>query len=119
MKRSARETGTWYEENAARYLEQQGYRILEKNFRCRQGEIDLIAMDGEYLCFREVKFRENADCGGPFLAVDNKKQRRICHTALFYLMERGLPEDTACRFDVVGITPDETVLIKDAFLYHI
>ncbi len=49
MKRSARETGTWYEENAARYLEQQGYRILEKNFRCRQGEIDLIAMDGEYL----------------------------------------------------------------------
>ena len=75
MKRSARETGTWYEENAA--------------------------------------------CGGPVLAVDNKKQRRICHTALFYLMERGLPEDTACRFDVVGITPDETVLIKDAFLYHI
>ena len=58
MKRSARETGTWYEENAARYLEQQGYRILEKNFRCRQGEIDLIAMDGEYLCFIEVKFRE-------------------------------------------------------------
>ncbi len=72
MKRSARETGTWYEENAARYLEQQGYKILEKNFRCRQGEIDLIAMDGEYLCFIEVKFRENADCGGPFLAVDNK-----------------------------------------------
>ena len=119
MKRSARETGTWYEENAARYLEQQGYRILEKNFRCRQGEIDLIAMDGEYLCFIEVKFRESADCGGAFLAVANKKQRRICHTALFYLMERGLPEDTAGRFDVVGITPDETVLIKDAFLYHI
>ena len=118
MKKSARETGAQYEERAAQYLEQQGYRILEKNFCCRSGEIDLIAMDGEYLCFVEVKFRENSDCGGPFLAVDNKKQRRICQTALFYLMRRGLPEETPCRFDVVGITPDDTALIKDAFSYH-
>lgn len=89
MKNSTRETGTRYEEKAALFLEQQGYRILEKNFRCRKGEIDLIAMDQEYLCFVEVKFRESSDCGGPFLAVDNRKQRRICQTALFYLMKRG------------------------------
>ena len=82
------------------------------------GEIDLIAMDQEYLCFVEVKFRENSDCGGPFLAVDNRKQRRICQTALFYLMKRGMSEETPCRFDVVGITPDDTALIKDAFSYH-
>ena len=55
MKNSTRETGTRYEEKAALFLEQQGYRILEKNFRCRKGEIDLIAMDQEYLCFVEVK----------------------------------------------------------------
>ncbi|QBE98737.1 hypothetical protein PMF13cell1_04303 [Blautia producta] len=119
MKNSTRETGTRYEEKAALFLEQQGYRILEKNFRCRKGEIDLIAMDQEYLCFVEVKFRENSDCGGPFLAVDNRKQRRICQTALFYLMKRGISEDTPCRFDLVGITPDDTALIKDAFPYHI
>lgn len=85
MRKSTRETGTLYEESAALYLERHGYRILEKNFRCQRGEIDLIAMDGEYLCFVEVKFRESSDCGGPFLAVDNKKQRRICQTALFIL----------------------------------
>ena len=52
-----RETGSRYEKQAAVYLEQKGYEILEMNFRCRRGEIDLVARDGEYLVFVEVKYR--------------------------------------------------------------
>ena len=52
-----RQLGTVYEQKAAAYLQQQGYEILECNFRCRIGEIDIIAREGEYLCFVEVKYR--------------------------------------------------------------
>ena len=60
-----REVGAAYEEAAAVFLEKNGVRILERNFRCRQGEIDLIGRDGEYLVFFEVKYRKNADAGFP------------------------------------------------------
>ena len=64
-----REVGAAYEEAAAVFLEKNGVRILERNFRCRQGEIDLIGRDGEYLVFFEVKYRKNADAGLPAEAV--------------------------------------------------
>ena len=112
MKRSARETGTWYEENAARYLEQQGYRILEKNFRCRQGEIDLIAEESGYLVFIEVKYRRTSRLGTGEEAVNTKKQRRILGAARWYLMEHGMH---LCRFDVAAINGTEITLIRNAF----
>lgn len=117
MDKSTREMGSRYETEAAVYLQQMGYQILEYNFRCRTGEIDLIARDGEYLCFVEVKYRESGTCGDPFGAVDKKKQRRISRTALFYLMKKELPDTTSCRFDVVGITPDEIKVLKNAFSF--
>lgn len=117
MRESARATGGRYEAKAAAFLEKMGIRVLEQNFRCRTGEIDLIAREGEYLCFVEVKFRESGACGEPLGAVDRKKQRRISRTALFYLMKKGLPDSTPCRFDVVGITPDGIEVIRDAFPY--
>ncbi len=70
MKQNNRQTGAVYEQAAGRFLEAQGYRILESNYRCPRGEIDLIAVDGSYLVFCEVKFRKSLKTGHPFEAVD-------------------------------------------------
>ncbi|MGN0484542.1 MAG: YraN family protein [Lachnospiraceae bacterium] len=118
MKKNMRKTGTEQEKKAAEYLQQQGYRILEQNYRCRQGEIDLIAKDGEYLVFVEVKYRTQDSCGEPAEAVTAYKQRKISRTALFYCMKHSLPEDTPCRFDVVSILGDQIELIQNAFLFQ-
>ena len=89
------------EEAAVRYLEQQGYTILERNFRLRTGEVDIIARDREYLVFIEVKTRTNNAFGSPFEAVDQSKQQRIARTALAYLA--GQAREMPVRFDVVAV----------------
>lgn len=98
-----RKIGAFYEEQAAQYLEGKGYCILEKNFRCRQGEIDLIARDGDTLVFVEVKYRMNDVCGEPEEAVDFRKQKKIRRVAEYYLLCSGLPQDINCRFDVAAL----------------
>ena len=113
-----RRQGASYEEQAALHLEQLGYRILEKNFRCRTGEIDLIADDGGVIAFVEVKYRADQRYGGPFAAVNYRKQVQISRVALFYFTLHGLPVDTPSRFDVVGITGTKTQLIKNAFPFR-
>ena len=107
--------GTAYEKLAGVYLEQQGYEILEYNYRCRIGEIDIVARQGGYLVFVEVKYRTDTARGHALEAVGEKKQERIRKVALYYFMARHLPEDTPCRFDVVGITGKEISLVKDSF----
>ena len=111
-----RETGTAYESAAARFLETKGYRILERNYRCRFGEVDLIAQEGDAIVFCEVKFRRDLRAGHPLEAVDLRKQRRISKCALCYLTEKRL-SGQECRFDVVGICGEETILIRNAFEY--
>ena len=96
-----REVGTRQESRAAEYLESLGYHILERNFRCRFGEIDLIAWDGDILCFVEVKTRTNLQMGLPREYVTPAKQRRIKKTALFYLAAHDL--DCPARFDVAEV----------------
>lgn len=71
-----RKIGSRYEEAAAAFLQKQGFRILGKNFRCRQGEIDLVCREGKELVFTEVKYRSDASCGSPFEAVDFRKQEK-------------------------------------------
>jgi len=110
-----RQTGTAYEEQAARWLENRGIRVIEKNYRCRQGEIDLIARDGKYLVFVEVKYRSSTEKGYPAEAVDARKQRRITRAAAFYCYEHRFCEDQPCRFDVVSILGDEITYYKNAF----
>lgn len=112
------EIGKKYESQAAEFLEKQGYLILERNFQCRQGEIDLIGKEGEYLCFIEVKYRKSSNYGTPLEAVTKAKQRKISKAALYYLMKKGYPEDTPCRFDVVGMTAHKAELVRNAFLYQ-
>ena len=114
---SSKRTGLYYETQAAAFLEKQGYKILERNFRCSAGEIDLIAREGEYLCFVEVKYRSKREAGTPEEAVDGKKQKRISRAALYYLMRQGLGDTTPCRFDVVGIRPEEIRVTKNAFTF--
>lgn len=112
-----RTTGSRYEEQAARYLETQGYRILERNFYCRQGEIDLIAREGSYLVFIEVKYRKDSLMGHPSEAVGGFKQKKLSRAAAYYCHKNRIPETQACRFDVVSILGKQITLIKDAFSY--
>ena len=90
---------------AACFLKTQGYQILERNYRCKKGEIDLIAREGQYLVFVEVKYRSTNESGLPEEAVDLRKQRQISRVAAWYLTEKGLDIYTPCRFDVVAIDP--------------
>ncbi|MCI1721414.1 MAG: YraN family protein [Lachnospiraceae bacterium] len=112
-----RSVGGSYEAMAAGFLKENGYRILEMNFRCRQGEIDIVAEDGEYLVFAEVKYRKDMAEGGALSAVDGKKRRQVSRTALFYLARNRIPENRPMRFDVVGITGNRIELVKNAFDY--
>ena len=110
-----RQTGTSYEIKAEEYLMQKGYKILERNFRNRSGEIDIIAKDGEYFCFIEVKYRTTNDFGSPLEAVDYRKQNQIRKVAMYYLMKNKLSEWTPCRFDVIGFEGEKMTHIENAF----
>ncbi len=113
-----RRVGTFYEKQAAEYLKGLGYKILEQNFRCRLGEIDLIAEDGNVLVFLEVKYRRNARYGAPAEAVTLSKQKTICQTADYYRMSQKVPENRSCRFDVIAIEGTQTKIYKNAFPYR-
>lgn len=113
-----RQTGTDYERQAGAWLETKGYRIMEYNFRSKTGEIDLIARDGRYLVFVEVKYRQDNRAGSGLEAVDCRKQKRISRTAGYYLVLHQLSQDTPCRFDVVSIEGEKFTLIKNAFYYR-
>ena len=94
------------EDEAARFLASLGYRLLERNYRCRFGEVDLIAKDGQSIVFVEVKTRANENYGTPKHSVDDRKQRRISLASQDYMVKKGLTE-SAARFDVVSITEDK------------
>lgn len=115
MRLSNRAIGTAYEQVSEAILQTHGYKILEKNFRCKQGEIDFIAKDEGYLVFIEVKYRHSDGQGQPGEAVNFRKQRRISRVALYYMMTKSLDETTPCRFDVVSILGEEVTLYKNAF----
>ena len=112
-----RAVGTAYEKLAGEYLKLQGYEILEYNFRCRMGEIDIIAKEDGYLVFIEVKYRSSKRQGTSLEAVDIRKQQKISKTASYYCLKYGYGESMPCRFDVVGIEGSEYIVIKNAFEY--
>lgn len=115
VRMNKRTVGGEYEKRAAKFLERQGYRILERNYRNRRGEIDLVGREGGYLVFIEVKYRQNAGTGSALGAVDLRKQQKISKAALFYRMERKIPDEMPCRFDVVGVDGEKITLVKNAF----
>ena len=95
-------TGDRGEDLAARYLEGKGYEILDRNFKTREGEIDIIARDGDTLVFVEVKTGAGPAFGDPGEWVDDTKQRRICATSEDYLYRHEI-EDMNCRYDVIAV----------------
>lgn len=117
MEINKRKLGAKAEQTIKEYLEQQGISVLEMNYRCRQGEVDVIAFDGIYYVFIEVKYRNSLRYGLPQEAVDIKKQRRISKTALYYLYSHALSEDTPVRFDVAAVFGEEIHYIRDAFQF--
>lgn len=112
--KNQRKVGALYEKAAGKYLEDNGYRIVEYNFRCRMGEIDIVAKDGEVLVFCEVKYRSNEDTGHPLEAVGLRKQRVITKCAMYYLTIRNCFH-CPCRFDVISVEGEKITLVKNAF----
>jgi putative endonuclease len=118
MAMQKKELGKKGEEKALRFLKKKGYRIIEKNYVCKMGEMDLIAKEKDTLVFIEVKTRTSTMFGPPQLAVTKFKQRQLSKVALNFLKEKKL-EDVKARFDVVAILlvqeGEEIELIRDAF----
>lgn len=94
--------GRWGEDRAAEYLEHEGLNVLERNYRCQVGEIDIIARQGNALVFVEVKTRRSLSYGLPAESVTLKKQMKYFKIAQCYMKEKGI-KDLNCRFDVVEV----------------
>ena len=112
---SAVSLGRDAEARALAFLEQEGLTLVEKNFRCRTGEIDLIMRDGQVLVFIEVRSRKNQHFGGAAASVGPVKQRRLWRTAEHYLMR--CPDQPPCRFDLVAIDGESLQWIQN-MLHH-
>jgi putative endonuclease len=117
-----KQLGAFGEDIACSYLESKGYKIIERNFSCRAGEVDIIGIDGDTIAFIEVKSRTGVSYGNPSEAVGFTKKGRIVKTALFYMTKHSL-FDYMCRFDVIEVLTDGSRentninLIKNAFEY--
>ena len=98
---------------AARFLREKGYTVVSSNYRCRQGEIDIIATTKDYIVFAEVKTRRHNSMYSPREAVTWQKQRRLIQTALIYLSK--YTTDLQPRFDVIEVLPGEIRHIENAF----
>lgn len=110
-----RKLGTEWEDRAVSYLRDCGVLILERNYRCRMGEIDIIGMDADTYIFVEVKYRSGTRYGLSYEAVTPKKQHTIFDVSQCYLMSRGIPLDTKVRFDVCGFDGGKLTYLKAAF----
>lgn len=109
------ELGKKGEDISVKFLKKQGYEIIERNYRCSLGEIDIIAKDKNILCFVEVKMRNTKEYGLPEEAIDGYKQKNLARVALTYLKQKRIYEQDL-RFDIVSVYPDRIQLIKDAFV---
>ena len=111
-------TGRQGEDLAAGYLESAGYRIVERNYRCPFGEMDLVARDGETIVFVEVKSRRSDRFGPPQASVGPKKQKKMSQIALHYIEQKQLHSREA-RFDVIAVSllpaGERVELIRNAF----
>lgn len=106
MSRAAHlQAGAAAEDAALDYLRKQGLVLVERNFRCRYGELDLIMRDETTLVFVEVRFRRSDAFGGAFGSIDEAKQRKLTRAAECYLARQSQHVYDACRFDAVAVRP--------------
>ena len=109
------QTGSAAEDAAVRFLTEQGYQILDRNYRFHHTEIDIIAKEKDYLVFIEVKYRKTAAAQHPLAAVGQEKQKKISVTALHYLQTHHTGLSVPCRFDVLAFLGNDAKLIRNAF----
>lgn len=102
------QTGQENEQRAEQFLKQQGLKLVERNYRCKLGEIDLIMRDGKSLVFVEVRFRKSAHYGSASESVNYFKQQKLIKAAQHYLLSLNTASEPMCRFDVVAITQTAT-----------
>lgn len=114
---NTKQRGDWGEAQVAAYLRERGYRILASKYRCRYGELDLIAQDGETVCFVEVKLRSGTGFGLPREYVTAAKQQKL-RTAAEYWLSRHDP-DVFCRFDVAEVYPQDADLSERAHIIYL
>ncbi len=110
-----RALGSRYEQMACAYIEEEGMRVIETNYRTRLGEIDIIARDRNELVFLEVKYRKNRNYGGAESAIPRSKQKTIIQVAKLYMKMHGISPKSFIRFDAVLIDGDEITHIKNAW----
>jgi putative endonuclease len=114
-------SGKISEEQASKFLESQGYRILFRNYKAQGSEIDIIAREKDTICFIEVKSRRSERFGSPQEAVTLAKQQKIARAASMFLQENDL-QNKSCRFDVVAIIrqdgEEKFSLFRDAFVLN-
>lgn len=91
------------EDRAVQHLESRGYLVLDRNWRCAQGELDIVAREGDALCFIEVKTRRGSGFGHPFDAVDERKRRRLWQLAHAWVRAHRDAGARTMRIDVIGI----------------
>lgn len=115
MAQNNRAVGTQYEEKAEAFLAGKGMKILSKNYRCKQGEIDIIGLHQECLTFVEVKYRRSTQAGTPEDAVGITKQKRICRVAEFFLYTHPYYNNYMIRYDVVAIAGEDIRWYPAAF----
>ncbi len=113
-----KEVGATWEKTAVEYLAARGMQILECNFRCRQGEVDIIGMHAGVLVFVEVKYRTGTGMGSALDAVTPVKMRKICKVAMYYRYVKKVFQDMPIRYDVVAIQNGEIHWVKNAFLHQ-
>jgi putative endonuclease len=106
MSNDRQELGRWGEGLAAQRLESQGYVIVDRNWRCRRGEIDLVAQEGDILVFVEVKTRRGREYGTPEEAITRSKVKRLLELGQRYMLERDI-EDMDWRIDLVAVELDQ------------
>ena len=100
----SRRRGNEVENMVANLIIKKGGKILARNFYCKMGEIDIVAIKGDMLVFIEVKYRKSASFGSAAEMVNDRKQRKIIKTAQYFLLKHPQYEAFECRFDVVAIT---------------
>lgn len=107
--------GAAAEDHAARFLTQRGLRVVERNFRVRGGEIDLICRDGQSVVFVEVRLRRRSDYGGAAASITAAKQAKIVMAARHWLARHGQYHEWPCRFDCVLLDGEHIEWLRDAF----
>lgn len=101
---------------AEEYLSAKGLVLIERNFNCKMGEIDLIMQDGKHLVFIEVRYRENKEFGGALASITPSKQKKFHRSAEYYLLKHFKNNPPFCRIDAVGIEGDNEIeWVKNAF----